>query len=117
MKYDTNKTPFALLPVEALDDIAKVFGHGAEKYGPYNWRKDLHETSFSRTYSSIQRHLNAFWQREDNDPESGFPHLAHAASQIMILMIQTKFGRNMDDRWSDAMYKLVEELESTPCNE
>lgn len=105
MKYDENKTPFSLLPPEALDDVTRVFGHGAKKYGPYNWRKDLHETTFSRTYSSIQRHLNAYWQREDDDPESGLPHLAHAASQIMILMTQHKFAPKMDDRWSDEMYK------------
>lgn len=105
MKYDEDKPPFALLPPEALEEIVKVFGHGAKKYGPHNWRQDLHTTSYSRTYSSIHRHLNAFWQREDVDPESQLLHLAHAASQIMILITQSKFGQNMDDRWSDEMYK------------
>lgn len=105
MKYDDDKPPIALIPHEALLDIAMVFKLGAKKYSENNWRKDLRQTSFSRTYSSIQRHLYAFWMREDNDPESGLSHLAHAASQILILMIQTKFGKNMDDRWSNDKYK------------
>lgn len=103
MKYDTGKTPYALVPTEALAEIAEVFGFGAAKYGMNNWRKDLSETEWSRTYSSIQRHLNAFWQGEDQDPESGFSHLAHAATQIMILMtaVKTLGDTDMDDRWTD----------------
>jgi len=105
MKYDNDKAPIALIPPECISEIAKVFGYGAKKYGINNWRKDLNNTSFSRTYSSIQRHLNAFWSGEDNDPESGMPHLAHAATQIMILMIQNKDGTIMDDRWKNETNK------------
>ena len=100
MKYDEEKPPLALIPPECLIEIAKVFGMGAKKYGTHNWRYDVGDTSYSRTYSSIQRHLQAFWQGEDDDPESGESHLAHAATQIMILMIQTKEGPEMDDRWA-----------------
>ena len=100
MKYDNGKTPYALLPVEALEQITKVFGFGAAKYGMNNWRYDLNDTDWSRTYSSIQRHLSAFWQGEDMDPESGYSHLAHAATQIMILMTAMHEGDvRCDDRW------------------
>ena len=109
MKYDQDKPPIALVPPNAINEIANVFGMGAKKYGQYNWRKDLFTTSFSRTYSSIMRHLNAFWDSEDNDPESGQSHLAHAASQIMILMTQHKYAKNMDDRWNDKLYNEVPE--------
>lgn len=101
MKYDSDKAPIALIPPECIEEIARVFGMGAKKYGENNWRIDLHNTSFSRTYSSIQRHLNAFWKGENIDPESGLSHLAHAATQIMILMIQNTNGKEMDDRWYD----------------
>ena len=104
MKYDDGKTPYALIPIEAHEQIAKVFGFGAAKYGMNNWRKDLSETDWSRTYSSIQRHLNAFWQGEDADPESGFSHLAHAATQIMILMTAVNEGdKSCDDRWKNVL--------------
>ena len=100
MKYDEGKAPLALIPPKAQAEIAQVFGFGADKYGINNWRKDRHNTQWSRTYSSIQRHLNSFWDGEDNDPESGMSHLAHAATQIMILMTAIHDGAtDMDDRW------------------
>jgi len=99
MKYDDNKPPHALIPPECLTQVAEVLGYGANKYGPHNWRDDLNSTAFSRTYSSVQRHLNAYWAGEDNDQESGLSHLAHAATQVFILMTQAKHGQLMDDRY------------------
>ena len=54
MKYDNGKPPLALIPPEALIEISKVFGFGAEKYGMNNWREDIDSTELSRSYSSIQ---------------------------------------------------------------
>ncbi len=99
MKFDKEKPPMALIPPEALYDIAKVFRFGAEKYGYNNWRDDGHTTQANRTYSSIQRHLNAFWSGEDIDPDSGKSHLAHATTQMMILMIHQMEHPEMDDRY------------------
>lgn len=102
MKHDDGKPPLALIPPEALIEISKVFGFGAAKYGMNNWREDLDCTELSRSYSSAQRHLNSFWTGEDNDPESGLSHLAHAATQLMIMMIaldQQDISK-IDDRWS-----------------
>jgi len=98
MKFDEGKAPLALIPPEALLEIAEVFGFGAEKYGVNNWRIDG-DTSKLRTYSSIQRHLNAWHSGEDLDPESGMSHLAHAATQLMILMIHTLEHPEVDDRY------------------
>ena len=101
MKYDDGKPPLALIPSEALIEIAEVLGFGAEKYGPNNWREDIDKTKWSRSYSSLQRHLNAFWSGEDTDPESGLSHLAHAATQVVILMVKQREGNiNQDDRYS-----------------
>jgi hypothetical protein len=102
MKYDTGKTQFALVPPESLKEVADVFTFGAAKYGANNWRDDGGNTSHLRTYNSIQRHLNAWLASEDIDPESGMTHLAHAATQVMILMIHTKFHPEMDDRYKPA---------------
>ena len=100
MKYDNGKAPLALIPVEALEPIAQIFGFGASKYGINNWRQDGENTEWSRTYSSIQRHLHAFWSGEDKDPESGMPHIAHAITQLMILMVHIEDGhKHMDDRY------------------
>lgn len=102
MKFDSDKAPLALIPPEVLPEIAKIFGFGAEKYGVNNWRRDSDKTEWSRTYSSIQRHLNAWLSGEDNDPESGMSHLAHATTQLMILMVHTKYhDKSMDDRYRE----------------
>jgi hypothetical protein len=100
MKYDNGKAPLALIPPEALLQIAEVLGFGAAKYGENNWRMDGDNTKWSRTYSSAQRHLNAFWSGEDLDPESGLPHLSHAITQLIILMVHGSDSHvNMDDRY------------------
>jgi len=111
MKFDEGKAPLALIPPEALLEIAEVFGFGAEKYGVNNWRDDGEKygvnnwrddgdsTSKLRTYSSIQRHLNAWHAGEDLDPESGKTHLSHAATQLMILMMHCKEHPTLDDRY------------------
>lgn len=99
MKFDKDKPPLALIPPEALYEIAEVFEFGAKKYGVNNWRRDGYCTEFARTYSSIQRHLNAWWSGEDIDPDSGKSHLAHATTQMMILMIHQMEHPEMDDRY------------------
>ena len=113
MKYDDNKPQYNLIPIDATREVAEVLGFGANKYGPNNWRDDGNVTEWSRTYASIQRHLNAFWNGENLDPESGLSHLAHANTQLMILMTHMSDGHlNMDDR-----YKLPNiQINNTPYN-
>lgn len=100
MKYDSGKPKLHLVPPEAIIEAATVFGFGAEKYGENNWRKDIAKFPYSRHYSSIMRHLFAFHSGEDLDPESGLPHLSHALTQMMILIMTTKEAPKMDDRFN-----------------
>ena len=100
MKYDENKVDLSLLPVEALEAVAKVFEFGAKKYSAFDWRYDGENTRWLRTYSSIQRHLHAWAKCEDNDPESGLDHLSHAATQLLILITHVAYNNvNMDNRY------------------
>jgi hypothetical protein len=69
MKYNAGKPQLDLIPTEQLTQIAEVFGFGADKYGRNNWRHDGSTTSWSETYASIQRHLTAWNDCEDVDPE------------------------------------------------
>lgn len=84
---------YALIPVGALAEIARVYGFGAQKYEPNNWRKGY---AWSLSYSAMQRHLNAFWGGEETDPESKLPHLAHAAFHMMSLLTWSS-----DDKYKD----------------
>lgn len=102
-KYDAGKLPWDLLPPRALELVVEVLQFGAKKYGPYNWRKGIR---YSRLFAAVQRHLWAFWQGENLDPETKISHLAHAACGILFMLQMradfAKLGepREFDDRWS-----------------
>lgn len=99
---------FDLLPPEALFLIAEVFGYGAEKYAAHNWRKGY---EWSLNYAAMNRHLWAFWQGEDNDPESGLPHLAHAGFHVMALLTFMQTHPEFNDRPNASVVEKVSEKE------
>ena len=96
IKHDTEKVPLSLLSREALERTAEVLAFGAKKYATHNWRSGF---QWSRPLSAAQRHLLAFQDGEDRDPESGLSHLAHAMCCIMFLLEFEKTHRELDDRW------------------
>lgn len=71
-----------LIAVPWLQQLGLVCGMGAEKYDDDNWRKGY---SWRLSYGALQRHIQSFWSGEELDPESGLPHLAHAAWHTMVL--------------------------------
>ena len=101
------KTPLGLIPPHAMEQTAWVHKLGADKYGPWNWR----ETGVcASTYvNAILRHLNAWRDGEDLDPESGISHLAHVACSANILMDAGYCGKLQDDRNTTRQCNEVEE--------
>ena len=84
------------LPPVALMVVAEVSGYGAEKYGDrYNY---LLGYKWSLSYDALQRHLHAFWAREDTDPQSGLLHLGHAAWHCLALIAYSVHKIGTDDR-------------------
>lgn len=96
LKYDDDKIGMDLLPVKAKRAIAEVFDFGAKKYARHNWRNGF---NYSRLIAAAERHLDAFNDGEDNDPESGKSHLAHAGCCIMMLLEHTINRLGTDDRY------------------
>lgn len=96
VKFDSGKPQLDLLPFRALQGVGEVLTYGAQKYAAHNWRKGL---AWSRLSAAALRHLFAFVRGEDNDPESGLPHLDHAACCILFLSELQKMGTGTDDRW------------------
>lgn len=82
-KRDACKLPLALLPTRPLEAVARVLAFGAKKYAANNWRKGI---AYSRVYAAVLRHLWAWWRGEDNDQETGLPHLAHAVCELFFLL-------------------------------
>lgn len=95
MKHDTEKLRWDLMPWDALAEVASVLNLGAEKYEPWNWAKGM---PYSRLFSSAQRHITAYWAGEDDDPETGESHVAHAATNLLFLLAFITQNKGADDR-------------------
>ena len=95
IKYDGGKDRFDLIPAEPLTALAKIYTMGFEKYGARNWEMGI---EWSRIFGAVQRHLWAFWNGEDIDPESGLPHVAHAAWGCFALIEFMHTHTELDDR-------------------
>lgn len=99
IKHDTGKAPLSLLDRHAMEQIGAVLAFGAKKYAAHNWRGGI---AYSRLLDAALRHLYAFADGEDLDPESGLPHVAHAGCCVVFLLGMMKHRPDMDDRWSTA---------------
>jgi hypothetical protein len=100
LKFDSEKTRVDLLDPLALEGLAKVLTFGAGKYAPDNWRGGV---SYSRLIAALLRHLFAIMRGEDDDPESGLPHIDHLGCCWMFLSNHMKEHKNMDNRYSTKM--------------
>lgn len=83
------------LPTEALFELGRVFAFGEQKYEDYNFRKGY---KWSLSFDALQRHAWAFWNRQDNDPESKLHHMAHAAWHCLVMLFYSLMGVGEDDR-------------------
>jgi hypothetical protein len=81
-KHDQGKPRTDLLPPDELLEIASVFGFGAKKYSDKNYLG----LDPKRIYASCLRHLLAHYSGIEQDEESGYSHLAHAACCVLMLM-------------------------------
>jgi hypothetical protein len=82
-KFDGGKLQYSLLPPLALKATVEILTFGAEKYEPDNWK--FVPDSKRRYFDAMQRHLWAWKEGEQNDPETGKNHLAHAMCCLMFL--------------------------------
>ncbi len=96
IKFDSNKPQMSLLSTEFLIQTTKVLDFGKKKYAAHNWRKGF---VWSRVLDAAMRHLHAFNDGEDVDPESGLSHLAHLSCCVMFLIEFEKTHKHLDDRY------------------
>lgn len=86
MKFDDGKPQpmllFGGMPL-ALQGISAVLGFGAEKYAPNSWRTV--PNGLARYKDALMRHMLAYFAGEWSDPESGLPHLDHAATNLAFI--------------------------------
>lgn len=94
--FGLQKPQLHLSPLPALEAMAGAFELGAKKYGAYNWRQ--RNVSISTYISAAERHLRAYWEGQEKDPESEKHHLGHAMACMAILIDAGHFRKLVDDR-------------------
>lgn len=96
-KLDADKLRLDLIDPLFEEYVALALGFGAKKYGDGNW---LGGIQWGRIYGALRRHLRSWYLGEEVDPESGNPHLAHAAAMLMMLVRYSTDERfkGFDDR-------------------
>lgn len=95
-KHDTGKPDLSLVPLVAIEQIAKALMYGEKKYGRYNYLKGFDS---NRLIAASLRHVTAWNSGEDNDPESGLSHLAHALAGLSMLLDCQRVGTLTDGRF------------------
>jgi hypothetical protein len=80
-----------LIPGDVLLEIAKVFAHGAEKYGDNNW-KQARLTGDKSALNHCLKHLACYQAGiPDDDGDDPNIHLSHA---IVNLMFELHYNLN-----------------------
>lgn len=90
------KLPLHLWPASATYMGALALFEGYSKYGRMNWRAS--EVSASVYVAALKRHMEAWFEGQDDAPDSGLPHLGHALACLAILVDAQTQGTLVDDR-------------------
>ena len=97
-RLNQGKPKWSLVPQSALIPMVQVLEYGATKYDPFNWQKGL---SITETCESLKRHLDAFMEGEDDDPESTLSHIGHIQCNALFLSWMMKNRPDLDDRFKN----------------
>lgn len=86
---------FNALSVPVNEGEALVWQAGAQKYERANWLKGV---PYTQAADSLLRHLTAFLNGEDDDAETGLPHVDHVVCCAKILAHSRHTRPDLDDR-------------------
>ena len=68
----------------------------------WSWRLALENTiEHCRLADAAMRHIIAWANGEDADPESGLPHIDHAAASLNMLRGMMRLHPELDDRYKE----------------
>jgi hypothetical protein len=90
------KTPLHLIPTVFSKQVSLALDWGGQRYSHWNWRDaGVNATTY---IGAMRRHLDAWQDGEDMDPDSGLPHIAHIAASCAIILDAERVGKLNDDR-------------------
>lgn len=90
------KVPMSTVSGPVMMELGLAMMEGARKYGRHNYR-DIGVRS-SVYYDAAMRHLVAWWEGEDTDPDSEISHLTKAIATIMVIRDAQLHNKVVDDR-------------------
>lgn len=90
----TKKVSMSVVPAEVLLEVAVALFEGARKYGRHNYREI--GVRGSVYYDATLRHLFAWWEGEDNDPDSDLSHITKAITSLIVLR-----DAMINEKWTD----------------
>jgi len=79
-----------------MTEIGLAMLEGARKYGRHNYR--VVGVRASVYYDAALRHLTAWWEGQDIDPDSGLSHIIKALACLVVLRDSQLMGNWTDDR-------------------
>lgn len=93
------KAPFSTVPAPVQLELGLAMMEGALKYGRHNYR--VSGVRASVYYDAVVRHLMAWWEGEDHDPEvkgAKISHLVKAMACLAVVRDAERLGKLVDDR-------------------
>jgi hypothetical protein len=90
------KAPMSTVSAPVLAEVGVAMLEGAAKYGRHNYRAVGVQSSVY--YDATLRHLFAWWEGEDLDPDSGMSHITKAITSLVVLRDAMIQGALTDDR-------------------
>jgi len=94
-KFDQGKPDLSHISQTLVEEVARVREFGAKKYARNNWRIGF---KYTRSIAAALRHLFAYNEGQDLDPESGLLHISHAICCLEHLLNDIKNHPENDDR-------------------
>lgn len=90
------KAPISTVPLGVVVEMGVGMLEGAAKYGRHNYRCAGIRSSVY--FDAAMRHLIAWWEGEDIDPDSGLSHVTKALCTLAVLRDGQMQGMATDDR-------------------
>jgi len=95
-RFVEGKIRHDLIPSWPLEELAKVYTYGCNKYDPDNWLKGMRWRR--NVIGPLKRHLEKWIRGEKLDDESGCHHLAMVMWNCCCLMEYERCEIGQDDR-------------------
>lgn len=111
----TSKVPMSTVPGPVMMEVGLAMLEGARKYGRHNYR--AYGARGSVYYDAAMRHILAWWEGQDIDPDSGLSHISKCIATLVVMRDTMINGKLVDDRppaskdgWIDELNKAAAKI-------